>query len=290
MWITSASTPTTALSHRFGPRSLEELKITMQAIVALIALTIMEIVLGIDNIVFISIATGKLPKEQQALARNVGLGLAMGMRILLLLFISWIVGLKAPLFTWEGLGIPVQSIGELWHAENAPTHTEELNQVSARDLILLLGGLYLLWSSVWEIHHKVTGLHEGTPEAGGANFRATVAQIVVLDVVFSLDSVLTAIGMAKDIWVMVTAVVLAVGVMLAFSGAVSSFVEKHPTVKILALSFLLLIGVMLVSEGLGTHIEKGYVYFSMFFALAVEGLILRMQYNAKQRQLAKAAA
>jgi predicted tellurium resistance membrane protein TerC len=261
----------------------------MQAIVALVALTVMEIVLGIDNIVFISIATAKLPREQQALARNVGLGLAMGTRILLLLFISWIVGLKAPLFTWEGLGIPVQQIEAIWDAEGTTSHEREINQVSVRDLILLVGGLYLLWSSVKEIHHKVTGLQEGSHEAAGATFQGIVTQIVMLDVVFSLDSVLTAIGMAKDIWVMITAVVLAVLIMLIFSGIVSRFVEKNPTIKILALSFLLLIGVMLVAEGLGTHIEKGYVYFAMFFALAVEGLNLRMQYNAKQRRLAKAA-
>jgi predicted tellurium resistance membrane protein TerC len=277
----------------------------MQAIIALIALTVMEIVLGIDNIVFISIATAKLPKEQQALARNVGLGLAMGMRILLLLFITWIVGLKAPLFTWEGLGVPVDRIAEIWEpAEPAehpaeeseethqPKHSsharDEINQVSVRDLILLFGGLYLLWSSVWEIHHKVTGLQEGEHEATGASFRSVVTQIVMLDIVFSLDSVLTAIGMARDIWVMITAVVLAVLVMLIFSGRVADFVEKNPTVKILALAFLMLIGVMLVSEGLGTHIEKGYVYFAMFFALAVEGLNLRMQHVAKQRELAKA--
>lgn len=286
----------------------------MQAIVALVALTVMEIVLGIDNIVFISIATSKLPKEQQALARNLGLGLAMGMRILLLFFITWIIGLKAPLFSWESLGIPVSQIAEMWesmdtpalepHAEEQPSakeatdneekaHTdavEEINHVSARDLILLLGGLYLIWSSVWEIHHKVTGLQEGTHEATGASFRSIVTQIVMLDVVFSLDSVLTAIGMARDIWVMVAAVVIAVGAMLIFSGRVADFVEKNPTVKILALSFLLLIGVMLISEGLGTHIEKGYVYFAMFFALGVEALNLRMQHNAKQRQAAKAAA
>jgi predicted tellurium resistance membrane protein TerC len=286
----------------------------MQAIVALAALTVMEIVLGIDNIVFISIATSKLPKEQQALARNVGLSLAMGMRILLLFFITWIIGLKAPLFSWEGVGIPVHQIAEMWesadvealapHSEEEATvkkqtekedsdrshAVEEINHVSARDLILLLGGLYLLWSSVYEIHHKVTGLQEGTHEATGASFRSIVTQIVMLDIVFSLDSVLTAIGMARDIWVMVTAVIIAVGAMLVFSGTVANFVEKNPTVKILALSFLLLIGVMLISEGLGTHIEKGYVYFAMFFALGVEALNLRMQYNAKQRQAAKAAA
>lgn len=263
-------------------------KNAMQAVIALIALTVMEIVLGIDNIVFISIATGRLPREQQALARNMGLGLAMGMRILLLLFISWIVGLKAPLFTWEGIGVPVHQLEQLWNEEEE-AHSGEINEVSVRDLILLVGGLYLLWSSVREIHHKVTGLQEGSHEPAAASFRSVVTQIVLLDVVFSLDSVLTAIGMSKDIWVMVTAVVLAVLVMLAFSGIVSGFVERNPTVKILALSFLLLIGVLLISEGLGTHFDKGYVYFAMFFALAVEGLNLRMQHLARERK-AKAAA
>jgi predicted tellurium resistance membrane protein TerC len=282
----------------------------MQAIVALVALTVMEIVLGIDNIVFISIATSKLPKEQQSLARNVGLGLAMGMRIVLLFFITWIVGLTAPLFTWEGVGIPVHQIAEVWQSveSDVPTdHAEEylpesveqsrrahsledINRVSVRDLILLLGGLYLIWSSVWEIHHKVTGLQEGTHETTRSTFRGIVTQIVMLDIVFSLDSVLTAIGMVRDIWVMVAAVIIAVGAMMVFSGTVANFVEKNPTVKILALSFLLLIGVMLISEGLGTHIEKGYVYFAMFFALGVEALNLRMQFNAKKRQAATVAA
>jgi predicted tellurium resistance membrane protein TerC len=282
----------------------------MQAIVALVALTVMEIVLGIDNIVFISIATSKLPKEQQSLARNVGLGLAMGMRIVLLFFITWIVGLTAPLFTWEGVGVPVHQIAEVWQSveSEVPTdHAEEdlpesversrrahaledINRVSIRDLILLLGGLYLIWSSVWEIHHKVTGLQEGTHETTRSTFRGIVTQIVMLDIVFSLDSVLTAIGMARDIWVMVAAVIIAVGAMMVFSGTVANFVEKNPTVKILALSFLLLIGVMLISEGLGTHIEKGYVYFAMFFALGVEALNLRMQFNAKKHQAATVAA
>jgi len=245
----------------------------VHALVALVALTAMEIVLGIDNIVFISVATSRLPKEQQPSARFWGLAAAMGTRILLLLCIGWIVTLTSPLFMLEQLGIQDEWFEGLHLHEE---HFREINEVSVRDLILLIGGLFLIRSSVLEIHHKVEGQHDGHT-AKANSFWGVIAQIGALDLIFSLDSVITAVGMAKDIWVMVTAVVLAVGVMMVFSGRVSSFVERHPTVKMLALSFLLLIGVMLLAEGFGAGIDKGYIYFAMIFALGVEFLNLRMK-------------
>lgn len=251
----------------------------IHALVALFALTAMEIVLGIDNIVFISVATSRLPKEQQATARFWGLAAAMGTRILLLLCIGWIVTLTKPLFLLTSLGIH-ESWFQGLHLDGK--HFEELNEISIRDLILLIGGLFLIRSSVVEIHHKVEGQHD-SHESKAKSFWGVIAQIGALDIIFSLDSVITAVGMAKDIWVMVTAVIIAVGVMMAFSGAVSAFVERHPTVKMLALSFLLLIGVMLLAEGLGTGIDKGYIYFAMIFSLIVEFLNLRMKAKAEWR-------
>jgi predicted tellurium resistance membrane protein TerC len=233
---------------------------TAENAIALLTLTAMEIVLGIDNIVFISILTAKLPLAQRPRARRMGLGAAMLMRIVLLLCLTWVMGLTAVLFT------------VLQHG------------VSGRDLVLLVGGLFLIGKATFEIHERVEG-HAGPAAAGGkaVSFGAIIGQIMVLDIVFSLDSVITAVGMAKSIAVMVTAVVVAVAVMLAFAGRVSDFVERHPTVKMLALSFLLLIGVMLVADGLGQHIPKGYVYFAMAFSLLVEMLNLRAHKVAKAK-------
>ncbi len=224
--------------------------------IALLTLTTLEIVLGIDNIVFISILAGKLPVEQQARARNLGLGLAMGTRILLLLSISWVIGLTAPLFELAG------------------------NELSGRDLILILGGLFLLGKATFEIHEKLEG--EDPHGHGGAgvavaSFGSVIAQILILDVVFSLDSVITAVGMSDVIGVMIAAVVIAIGVMLVSARAVSEFVNNHPTVKMLALSFLLLIGMTLVAEGWDLHIPKGYIYFAMGFSIFVEFLNLRVR-------------
>jgi predicted tellurium resistance membrane protein TerC len=223
--------------------------------VALLTLTVLEIVLGIDNIVFISILVGKLPADQQDRARIIGLSLAMVMRIALLFTISWVIGLTAPLFNVLGMDF------------------------SGRDLILIGGGLFLLGKATFEIHDHLEGAEHGTSAAaaGTAAFSSVIAQILLLDIVFSLDSVITAVGMADDLWVMVTAVVIAVGVMLVSSGPISRFVNRHPTVKILALSFLLLIGMSLVAEGLDFHIPKGYIYFAMAFSVFVEVINLRVR-------------
>ncbi len=224
--------------------------------ISLFTLTALEIVLGIDNIIFISILAGKLPAEQQQKARQLGLMLALVTRILLLLSLTWIMGLTKPLFT-----LPVM---------NQP--------ISGRDLVLLLGGLFLIWKSVKEVHEKLED-DDGHATAGKsrATFAGVIAQILILDIVFSLDSVITAVGMANHIGVMVTAVVIALGVMLVFAASISDFVNRHPTLKMLALSFLILIGVTLVGEGLGQHIPKGYIYFSMAFAFGVEMLNLKLR-------------
>jgi predicted tellurium resistance membrane protein TerC len=220
---------------------------------ALLTLTVLEIVLGIDNIVFISILAGKLPAEQRRLARILGLGLAMGTRILLLLSLTWIMRLTRPLFT----------IGP--------------QDISGRDLILLMGGLFLLWKSTREIHERLEG---GTGESHQAGRKANtmtsvLVQIAFLDIIFSLDSVITAVGMANQIGVMVAAIMIAVGIMMWASGPLGDFVERHPTIKMLALSFLLLIGMALVAEGFHQHIPKGYIYFAMGFSVLVEMLNLR---------------
>ncbi len=224
-----------------------------QALIALLTLTILEIVLGIDNIIFISILSGKLPKSEQKKGRLVGLALAMLTRILLLFSISLIVKLTEPFFTVYGLGI------------------------SGRDLILILGGLFLLAKSTMEIHSKLEGEEEHHNVKTKASFASVIIQILLLDVVFSLDSVITAIGMANDLPVMIIAVVIAVIFMMFFSGSISDFVEKHPTIKILALSFLLLIGFSLIIEGMHQHIPKGYIYFAMAFSVFVEMLNLKMR-------------
>jgi predicted tellurium resistance membrane protein TerC len=218
---------------------------------ALGTLLLLEIVLGIDNVVFISILAGKLPADQRKRARIVGLSLALITRLLLLLTISWIMRLTAPLFTALG------------------------RNVSGRDLILIAGGLFLIAKSTHEMHGRLEGDDHQSDSGSGATFGGIVAQILVLDVVFSLDSVITAVGMVDELAIMITAVVLAVLFMLAFSGIVSTFVDRHPTVKMLALAFLLLIGVVLVADGLGQHFSKGYIYFAMAFSLFVEILNLR---------------
>jgi predicted tellurium resistance membrane protein TerC len=243
-------------------------------LIALVALTAMEIVLGIDNIVFISVVSSRLPLEEQKKARQIGLLAAMGTRILLLLTLTWIMRLTTPIFHLSDLGVAAS-----WFRE----HTE-IDHFSWRDLILLGGGLFLIRSSVMEIHHKIEGQHDEQANVRQVTFRNVIFQIAMLDIIFSLDSVITAVGMAESIWVMVLAVMLAVAVMMVFAGAVSAFVEKHPTVKMLALAFLLMIGVMLVAEGLGTHIEKGYIYFAMAFSLLVEVLNLRAKAKAEKRR------
>jgi predicted tellurium resistance membrane protein TerC len=221
--------------------------------VSLLTLSAMEVVLGIDNIVFLVILAGRLPEEQRPRARRLGLALALGTRLLLLLAITWLMGLTAELFRLLGHGF------------------------SGRDLILGLGGLFLIGKATFEIHDKLEVRHEEPREAPGgrAAFGLVLAQIALLDVVFSLDSVITAVGMVQHLSVMVTAMVLAVAVMLVFSGPIAAFVERHPTMKMLALSFLLLIGVMLVAESTGRHIERGYVYFAMAFSFGVELLNIR---------------
>jgi predicted tellurium resistance membrane protein TerC len=241
--------------------------------VALVALSAMEIVLGIDNIIFISIATGKLPKEQQPRARLIGLGLAMGFRILLLCFIATIVTWTQPLFRIEQL-IP----GDF---QSYLADIDEINEVSVRDLILFGGGLFLVYQSVREIHHLTEGVSESDSDrtTRAAKFGAVLVQIALLDIVFSLDSVITAVGMVDNIAIMIAAVMISVIVMMLFSGSISAFVMKHPSVKVLALSFLLMIGVMLVAEGFGTHFNKNYVYFAMAFSLVVELLNLRTGKN-----------
>jgi predicted tellurium resistance membrane protein TerC len=228
---------------------------TSENLIALLTLSSLEIVLGIDNIVFISILVGKLPREGQAKARQIGLLLAMGMRIALLVAISWVIGLTAPLFV-----LPVLE-----------------QEISGRDLILLLGGLFLVAKATWEIHDKLEGGDHTRAAPRVASFGAILLQIVLLDIVFSLDSVITAVGLVKEIAIMITAVVIAVLVMMVFAGRISAFIERHPTLKMLALSFLLLIGVVLIADGFGQHVSKGYIYFAMAFSLFVEVLNIRMR-------------
>jgi predicted tellurium resistance membrane protein TerC len=239
--------------------------------ISLATLTFLEIVLGIDNIVFISILAGKLPPAQQPKARQIGLAAALVTRLLLLASLAWIIKLTAPLFTVLG------------------------QEISGRDLVLILGGLFLLYKSTVEIHEKVT--HEedmaGHPQDGRAakrkvTFASVIGQIMILDIIFSLDSVITAVGMVDTLWVMVTAVIIAVGIMLFAVNPISHFVNAYPTVKMLALSFLMLVGFVLVGEGLDLHIPKGYIYFAMFFSLGVE--ILNIQVSKRKRKTALAQA
>ena len=239
-------------------------------LIALLTLTALEIVLGIDNVVFIAVLAGKLPHNEQGKARQIGLGLAMFTRILLLLAIGWVMGLTAELF----------SFAQFWTAESGDRHA-----VTGRDLILLVGGLFLIAKATFEIHNKLEGEERHGVDRPRVSFASVITQIVLLDIVFSLDSVITAVGMVRTdpdapwvgLSIMITAVVVAVGVMLAFAGRISAFVERHPTMKILALSFLILIGVMLVVESLHAHIPKGYIYFAMAFSLVVELLNMRVR-------------
>lgn len=224
-----------------------------QAWIAFLTLTALELVLGIDNIIFISILAGKLPPDQRKKARTLGLALAMITRVLLLLSLSWIIRLTAPLFT-------VLS-----------------QEISGRDLILIVGGLFLLGKSTFEIHGKLEGEEGHASARVGPSFTSVIIQILLLDVVFSLDSVITAVGMVDNVAIMISAVIIAIIFMMAFAGPISGFVERHPTVKMLALSFLLLIGVTLIVEGFDHHIPKGYIYFAMAFSVFVEMLNLRLR-------------
>jgi len=230
--------------------------LSSEGLLALVTLTFLEVILGVDNVIFISILSGKLPHDQQPRARRIGLLAAMLMRILLLLSIAWIIRLTAPFFTVFGRGI------------------------SGRDLILIGGGLFLLAKATMEIHDRLEG-EEGHESARVApSFTAVIVQIMLLDIVFSLDSVITAVGMADEVSVMVAAVVLAVGIMMFAAEPISVFVNRHPTVKVLALSFLLLIGVSLIGDGLGMHVPKGYIYFAMGFSVFVEMINLRVRQSS----------
>ena len=267
----------------------------MDWIVPFVSLTAMEIVLGIDNIVFIAILVGKLPPEQQARARTLGLIGALVTRILLLMSISWVMKLTEPVFHLTDLGVPESWVstdtGQAMAPEHVlppgtsetPTHPPaaghgDQNGISWKDIILLVGGGFLIWHSVVEIHDKVEGKHGLQVEQGGrTSFNATLLKIALFDIIFSLDSVITAVGMASHIPVMIASVVVAMLVMIVFAGKVSAFVDKHPTIKILALSFLILIGVLLVAEGFGTGMNKGYIYFAMAFSLVVEVINMRIR-------------
>ncbi len=236
--------------------------------IALVTLTVLEIVLGIDNIVFISILAGKLPQNKQKKARQVGLALAMITRVLLLLSLNWVMGLTATIFNM-GNWINITNEALL-----------EKMAISGRDLILIIGGLFLIYKSTTEIHHKLEGEEDDENKTKVHSFTGVIVQILILDMVFSLDSVITAVGMADHIEVMIAAVIIAVGVMMVSAGAISNFVNNHPTVKVLALSFLLLIGVSLLAEGFEQHIPKGYIYFAMAFSVLVEVLNLKMKKNS----------
>ncbi|MBP8296988.1 MAG: TerC family protein [Burkholderiales bacterium] len=227
-----------------------------QAWIAFLTLTALELVLGIDNIIFISILVDKLPPVQRDLARRIGLFLAMFMRVGLLLVLAWIVGLTKPLFTILQFAI------------------------SGRDLILILGGLFLIWKSTKEIHQLLEGEEGEASSAVAATFTQIIMQIVIIDIVFSLDSIITAVGMVSDVTIMIAAVITSVGLMMFFAGPIGRFVSAHPTVKMLALAFLLVIGVVLIADGMGNHVPKGYVYFAMAFSVFVEVLNLRMRKKA----------
>jgi predicted tellurium resistance membrane protein TerC len=274
----------------------------MELAIALLALTAMEIVLGIDNIVFISIVSSRLPKSQQPLARRLGLALALVTRLLLLFALFYMVHdaqFKKPIFNLTDLGVPQALIERMSVTETSEhvripedilrdvnaDHFEESNGVSWKDLILFLGGLFLVGKSVYEIHDEYghSGDHELPPTK--RMFAGVLIQIALLDVVFSLDSVITAVGMVEHIWVMVASIVLAVIVMLIFAEPVSRFIDRHPTLKMLALSFLILIGVMLVAEGVGAHMDKGYIYFAMFFALIVEVMNIGLRSKSKSKPI-----
>jgi predicted tellurium resistance membrane protein TerC len=249
----------------------------MDFVLPLMALSAMEIVLGIDNIVFIAIITARLPEAQRPAARKLGLVLALGMRILLLLSISWVMSASEPVIYLESF-LP-ESISTWLKGDSAAEEEtyKAINGISVRDLILLLGGLFLLAKATWEIHHQMESKADDAngPPAKKTSFKTVLIQIMLLDLVFSLDSVITAVGMVQQVWVMIAAVIISIGVMVVFANPVSEFVQRHPTIKMLALSFLMLIGVMLMGEGLGLHIPKGYIYFAMAFSLLVEFLNMK---------------
>ncbi|MBV2184281.1 MAG: TerC family protein [Rhizobium sp.] len=224
--------------------------------IAFFTLTALELVLGIDNIIFISILVDKLPREQQELARRIGLFLAMFMRIGLLLLLSWIIGLTAPVLTVLG------------------------HEISGRDLILIGGGLFLIWKSTGEVHQLLEGETGEASRQVAASFAGVIAQIMVIDLVFSLDSIITAVGMVSQVAVMIAAVVASVGLMMVFAASIGRFVSDHPTIKMLALSFLVVVGVVLLADGFGHHVPKGYIYFAMAFSVSVEMLNLRMRKRA----------
>lgn len=230
-----------------------ELLLSPEIWIAFLTLTALELVLGIDNIIFISILVDTLPPAKQELARRVGLFLAMFMRIALLLLLSWIVGLTEPLLTLFGSGF------------------------AGRDLILIGGGLFLIWKSTGEVHQLLEGEAGETSRRVAASLPAVIAQIMVIDLVFSLDSIITAVGMVSEVGVMIAAVVVSVGVMMLFAGAIGRFVSAHPSIKMLALSFLVVVGVVLIADGFGHHVPKGYIYFAMAFAVGVEMLNIRMR-------------
>ena len=235
-----------------------ELLMSPEAWIAFATLTALELVLGIDNIIFISILVDKLPKERREFARRLGLFMAMFMRIGLLLVLAWIVGLVKPLFTVLG------------------------QEISGRDLILILGGLFLVWKSTTEIHGSLEGEEGQAAAAVKATFAAVIFQIMVIDLVFSLDSIITAVGMVDDVRIMITAVIASVALMMVFATPIGRFVSDHPTIKMLALSFLVVVGVVLIAEGFDSHVPKGYVYFAMAFSLGVEMLNIRMRKRAKK--------
>jgi len=235
-----------------------ELLMDPQAWAAFATLTALELVLGIDNVIFISILVEKLPVEKREIARRIGLFAAMFMRIALLMMLAWIVGLTAPLFTLFD------------------------NAFSGRDIVLLLGGLFLLWKSVGEIHQSMEGGEEGTATIAAQSFSMIIVQIMLIDIVFSLDSIITAVGMVEQVPVMVAAVVASVALMMLFAGAIGRFVAAHPTIKMLALAFLTVIGVVLIAEGFGHHVPKGYIYTAMAFSVGVEMLNLRMRKRASR--------
>jgi predicted tellurium resistance membrane protein TerC len=235
-----------------------ELLTSPEAWIALATLTLLELVLGIDNIIFISILVDKLPRERREVARRLGLFMAMFMRIGLLLVLAWIVGLVEPLFTVLG------------------------QEISGRDLILILGGLFLVWKSTTEIHGSLEGEEGHSAAAVKATFAAVILQIMLIDLVFSLDSIITAVGMVDDVRIMIAAVIVSVGLMMLFAKPIGDFVSDHPTIKMLALSFLVVVGVVLIAEGFDSHVPKGYVYFAMAFSLGVEVLNIRMRKRAKK--------
>jgi len=268
---------------------------------ALISLTAMEIVLGIDNIIFLTILVGRLPQHQQRIARQLGLGAALATRLLLLFTLAWLAGLTTPLFKLTDLGVPASwlmpevtqvdpkdkniMMRDIYQdklpmsKERAEAIFKNVNDISLRDLVLIVGGLFLIVKSTMEIHHKLEETKESPDKQlkNTSNFTAVIAQIAAIDIIFSLDSVITAVGMARQVWVMVVAMIVAVAVMLLAAGAIGNFVARNPTMKMLALSFLILIGVMLLVDGFGQHIDRGYVYFAMGFSVIVEFLNLRLR-------------